>query len=63
VNIRCVLCAGKNKEHSVGARYAVGNRIIRNDCRGFNNLSYTINLRQQYEVVPMDQEILKDFLL
>ena len=23
-------------------------RVIRNDCRGFNNLSYTIHLRQQY---------------
>ena len=23
-------------------------RVIRNDCRGFNNLSYTIHLRYQY---------------
>ena len=23
-------------------------RVIRNDCRGFNNLSYTIHLRQEY---------------
>ena len=23
-------------------------RVIRNDCRGFNNLSYTIHLRQGY---------------
>ena len=23
-------------------------RVIRNDCRGFNNLSYTIHLRQDY---------------
>jgi len=23
-------------------------RVIRNDCRGFNNLSYTMHLRQQY---------------
>jgi len=22
-------------------------RVIRNDCRGFNNLSYTIHLRQE----------------
>ena len=36
-------------------------RVIQNDCRGFNNLSYTIHLRQQYVVAPMDQEILKVF--
>ena len=36
-------------------------RVIQNDCRGFNNLSYTIHLRQQYIVAPMDQEILKVF--
>jgi hypothetical protein len=23
-------------------------RVIKNDCRGFNNLSYTIHLRQEY---------------
>ena len=23
-------------------------RVIRNECRGFNNLSYTIHLRQEY---------------
>ena len=23
-------------------------RVIRNDCRGFNNLSHTIHLRQEY---------------
>jgi len=28
---------------------------------GFNNLSYTIHLRQEYIVAPMDQEILKVF--
>ena len=38
-------------------------RVIRNDCRGFNNLSYTIHLKQEYVVAPMDQEILKSFLL
>jgi len=32
-------------------------RVIRNDCRGFNNLSYTIHLRWQYLVAPMDLEI------
>jgi hypothetical protein len=32
--------------------------VIQNDCRGFNNLSYTIHLRQQYVVAPMDQEII-----
>ena len=36
-------------------------RVIRNDRRGFNNLSYTIHLRQEYVVAPMDQEILKVF--
>ena len=36
-------------------------RVIKNDCRGFNNLSYTIHLRQEYVVAPMDQEILKVF--
>jgi len=34
-------------------------RVIKNDCRGFNNLSYTIHLRKEYVVAPMDQEILK----
>jgi hypothetical protein len=36
-------------------------RVIRNDCRGFNNLSYTIHLREGYVVAPMGQEILKVF--
>jgi len=35
-------------------------RVIKNDCRGFN-LSYTIHLRKEYTVAPMDQEILKVF--
>jgi len=43
-----VLCSPK-----YGGKY----RVIRNDCRGFNNLSYTINLRQEYVVAPMDLEI------
>jgi hypothetical protein len=36
-------------------------RVIQNDCRGFNKLSYTVHLRQQYVVAPMDQEMLKVF--
>ena len=38
-------------------------RIIKNDCRGFNNLSYTILLREEYVVAPMDQEILRVFMM
>jgi hypothetical protein len=34
--------------------------VIKNDCRGFNNLPYTIHLRKEY-VVSMDQEILRFF--
>jgi hypothetical protein len=40
---------------------AVKYRVIQNDCRGFNNLSYTIHLRQEYVVALVDQEILKVF--
>ena len=36
-------------------------RVIKNDCRGFNNLPYTIHLTQEYVVAPMDQEILRVF--
>ena len=36
-------------------------RVIKNDCWGFNNLSYTTHLRWQYIVAPTDQEILKVF--
>ena len=36
-------------------------RVIRNDCPGFNNLSYTTHLRQEYVVEPMDLEIPKVF--
>jgi len=32
-------------------------RVIRNDCLGFNNLSYTIHLRLQYVVAPMDLQV------
>jgi len=37
-------------------------RVIKNDCQGFNNLSYTVHLREQYAVAPTDQEILRVFL-
>ena len=30
---------------------------------GFNNLSYTIRLRQDYVVAPMDQEILEVYFM
>jgi len=36
-------------------------RVIKNDSRGFNNLSCTVHLREEYTVAPMDQEILKVF--
>jgi len=36
-------------------------RVIQNDCQGFNNMSQTIHLRQEYVVAPMNQEILKVF--
>jgi len=29
----------------VAVEYSCKYRVIRNDCRGFNNLSYTIHLR------------------
>jgi len=32
-------------------------RVIQNDFRDFNNLSYTIHLRQEYVVAPMDLEV------
>ena len=41
--------------------YMCSYRVIQNDCRGFNNLSYTIHLKWEYIVAPMDQEILKVF--
>ena len=41
--------------------YYILYRVIQNDCRGFNNPSYTIHLRYEYVVAPMDQEILKVF--
>jgi hypothetical protein len=36
-------------------------RVIKNECQGFNKLSDTIYLRQEYIAAPMDQEILKVF--
>jgi hypothetical protein len=36
--------------------------VIKNDFRGFNNLSYTVHLRWEYVVAPMDQEIFKVFV-
>ena len=41
--------------------YISSYRVTKNDCQGFNNLSYIIHLRQEYVVAPMDQEILKVF--
>jgi len=32
-------------------------RVIRNECRVCNNLSYTIHLRQEYVVALMDLEV------
>jgi hypothetical protein len=32
-------------------------RVIRNDCRGFNNFSYTMYLRYEYVVAPMDHAV------
>jgi len=42
---------------------AAMHRVIKNDCRSFNNLSYKIHLREDYIVAPMDQEILKVFFM
>jgi hypothetical protein len=38
-------------------------RVIRNNYPGFTNLPHTTHCRQQYAVAPMDQGILKSFLL
>jgi len=32
-------------------------RVIRNDCRGCNNLSYTIHFGEEYVVAPMDLDV------
>jgi len=32
-------------------------RVVQNNCREFNNLSYTIHFGQQYVVAPMDLEV------
>ena len=42
--------------------HARARRVIQNDCRGFNNLLYTIHLRWEYVVTPMGLEILKEHL-
>jgi hypothetical protein len=49
---------GFNIYGSVHRKYIPIYRVIQNDCRGFNNLSYTTHLREEYVVVPMDREIL-----
>jgi hypothetical protein len=51
----------QNAELSVTCEFYLKYRVIKNDCRGFNNLSYTIHLREEYIVALMDQEILKVF--
>ena len=38
-------------------------RVIQNDCRGFNNLSYTIHLRQEYIVFTDGSRNSESFLL
>jgi hypothetical protein len=48
-------------EHDLVQELYVLYRVIQNDCWGFNNLSYTIHLRQEFIVAPMVQEILKVF--
>ena len=47
----------KNFVHHVGFRKY--NRVIKNDCRGFYKFSYTIHLRQEYVVAPMDKKFSK----
>ena len=56
--IQISLNSDKNKGYSTWIPIY---RVIQNDCRGFNNLSYTIHLRHEYIFAPMDQEILKVF--
>ena len=52
-----VTAVGTCNNGAVSVQY----RVTQNDWRGFNNLSYTIHLRQEYVVAPMDQEILRVF--
>jgi len=35
----------KTHKYTMAERTVVEYRVIQNDCRGFNNLSYTIHLR------------------
>jgi len=37
-------------------------RVIRNECRGFNNLSYTIHLRYEYMYFLFNRKILQGFV-
>ena len=37
-------------------------RVIQNDCRGFNNLSYTIHLRQEYMYFLFNRTTLQVFV-
>ena len=43
----------KQRTHQQSDKY----RVIRNDYRCCNNLSYTIHLRLEYVVAPMDLEV------
>ena len=44
--------------HEGDAKY----RVIQNDCRGFNNLSYTIHLRQEYMYFLFNRTTLQVFV-
>ena len=45
-NSSCLILKGYNGElKAVQAKDSAIYRVIQNDCRGFNNLSYTIRLR------------------
>jgi len=37
-------------------------RVIQNDCRGFNNLSYTIHLREKYMFFLFNRTTLQVFV-
>jgi hypothetical protein len=55
------MCYMGHKNHTHSLHVQLLYRVIQNDCRGFNNLPYTIHLRQEYVGAMMDQEILKVF--
>ena len=42
--------------------YDVKHGVIRNDCRGFNNFSYTINSREQYMCFLFNRTTLQVFV-